>query len=221
MQRTKWVRQLTFASMIVCSLIALVIGLMYFNNPHWQNVRFGFASLTVFIYWVSHKVWSQPELFTVIRGYSSDENDRPPVPVLTIHLPAKKYSNSGLNEEELKQIIMNLQVKMNTTKLYLDPQLTIDDLAGSLGCSRHHLSQAINEQLDQSFYDCVNYYRVEEAKLLLAEPDKASYKIASIAYDAGFNSISTFNDVFKKIAGLTPSQFRKQTEENKLKQQRV
>jgi len=56
----------------------------------------------------------------------------------------------------------------------------------------------------------VNHYRVEEAKQLLLEPAKEDHKIASIAYDAGFNSLSTFNDVFKKITGTTPSQFRKE-----------
>ena len=76
-------------------------------------------------------------------------------------------------------------------------------------------------QLNKSFYDCINQYRVEEAKLLLIDPSKSAHKIASIAFDAGFNSISTFNDVFKKITGQTPSQYRKQAEETKLKRQWV
>jgi AraC-like DNA-binding protein len=219
--RMKWVRQLTIISMIVCSVIAVIICLMYFNNPHWRNVRFGFVLLTVFIYWISYKAWSQPELFTVIRGYSGEEGGRSPVPMLTVHLPVKKYSNSGLSEEEMQRIITALENKMQADKPYLDAQLTIDELAASLNCSRHHLSQAMNEKLDKSFYDCINHYRVEEAKLLLTEPAKAEHKIASIAYDSGFNSISTFNDVFKKMTGVTPSQYRKQSEEKKLRKQRV
>lgn len=183
-------------------------------------MRFGFSALTVFIYWLSYKAWNQPELFAVIRGYSHETVERSIAPKLTVHLPLKKYSNSGLSENDIERIIAGLGKKMKMDKPYLDAELTIDSLAESIECTRHHLSQVINEQLGKSFYDYINQYRVEEAKQLLADPSRGNHKIASIAYDAGFNSISTFNDVFKKLAGSTPSQFRKQREE-KLQQQRV
>jgi AraC-like DNA-binding protein len=219
--RMKWIRQFTLISMVVCSVVAIVICLMYFKNPYWYNVRFGFIGLTFFIYWISYKVWSQPELFSVIRGYSGNEAQPVQPPVLTVHLPVKKYSNSGLGSQEMNRIIAALETRMKADKPYLDPQLTIDELAGSINSSRHHLSQAMNEQLDQTFYDYINQYRVAEAKTLLADPARASHKIAAIAFDAGFNSISTFNDVFKKIAGQTPTQYRKKADENRLKRQRV
>ena len=221
MLRLKWVRQFTMISMVVCSIVAIVICLMYFNNPAWHNVRFGFIGLTIFIYWISYKVLSQPELFSVIRGFSGNEGQSAQPPMLTVHLPAKKYVNSGLGTEALKGIIVALERKMKADKPYLDPQLTIEELAGAINCSRHHLSQAMNEQLDKTFYDYINQYRVTEAKTLLADPSRASHKIAAIAFDAGFNSISTFNDVFKKIAGQTPTQYRKKVEDDRLKRQRV
>ena len=102
---------------------------------------------------------------------------------------------------------------MRETKPFLNAGLNIDELAGMVGSNRHHLSQVLNERLQNSFYDYINHLRVEEAKILLTEPARASHKIASIAYDAGFNSLSTFNDVFRKSTGTTPSQFRKQAEE--------
>jgi AraC-like DNA-binding protein len=218
--RISWLRQFIIASSIVCCVIAVVICLMYYNFPRGQNIRFGFAALTVFIYWISYKVWSQPELFAVIRGYSIEVADRTIAPKLVVHFPAKKYSNSGLAEEDMRRIITALDNKMQNDKPYLDAELTIDSLAESIACTRHHLSQAINEQLNKSFYDYINHYRVEEAKHLLIDPSKDNHKIASIAYDAGFNSISTFNDVFKKVTGNTPSQYRKHREK-KLEKQRV
>jgi AraC-like DNA-binding protein len=102
---------------------------------------------------------------------------------------------------------------MQQQKPYLNEGLNIEQLATMVDSNRHHLSQVLNEKLKKSFYDYINHYRVEEAKTLLADPAKASYKIASIAYDAGFNSLSTFNDVFRKSTGVTPSQFKKQVEE--------
>ena len=218
---TRWLKQFTVMSMVVCSIVAIVICLMYFNNPHWYNVRFGFLTLTFFIYWISYMALSRPELFAVIRGNSFNGNKPVPAPWLTVHLPVKKYINSGLDATEMDRIVAELESNMKQSKPYLDPQMTIDQLAQTLGCSRHHLSQAINDQLNQSFYDYINQHRVAEAKILLTDPTKSSLKIAAIAYDSGFNSISTFNDVFKKIAGLTPSQFRKQAEDQRMNRQRV
>jgi AraC-like DNA-binding protein len=201
-------------------VVAVAICLMYYNHPHWSNVRFGFVALSVFIYWISYKAWSQPELFAVIHG-AGEQNAAIHMPVLSVHLPAKKYSNSGLCEETMQRIISAFKNKMQEDKLFLEPELTIDALAVTIACSRHHLSQALNEKLGKSFYDCINYYRVEEAKLLLADDAKAAYKITSIAYDAGFNSISTFNDVFKKNTGITPSQYRKNVCLKNMSRQRV
>ena len=218
--RVNWLKQFVVSSFVVCSAIAVIICFMYYNFPRVQNIRFGFTALTIFIYWISYKAWSHPELFSVIRGYSNESPDRSIAPKLTVHLSAKKYSNSGLGENDMQRIVTALENKMQVDKSYLDTELTIDALAGSIACTKHHLSQAINERLNKSFYDFINQYRVEEAKHLLNDPAKDNHKIASIAYDAGFNSISTFNDVFKKITGNTPSQYRKQREE-KLRRQRV
>ena len=218
--RITWLRQFVAASLIVCTAITIALCVMYVYFPRGQNFRFAFAALTVFIYWMSYKAWSQPDIFSVVYG-RTDETVEKIIPQLTIHRAPKKYSNSGLQEQEMETIVTSLQRKFETDKSYLNAQITIDDLAASLGCSRHHLSQAINEKLGQSFYDCINQYRVAEAKYLLTDPAREMHKIASIAYDAGFNSLSTFNDVFKKSTGLTPSQFRKQPGIKDLQKQRV
>jgi AraC-like DNA-binding protein len=88
--------------------------------------------------------------------------------------------------------------------------LNIDKLSKLISSNRHHLSQVLNQKLGLSFYDYINTYRVNEAKILLTDAARADHKIAAIAYDAGFNSLSAFNDVFKKMTGQTPSQYRKQ-----------
>ena len=97
-------------------------------------------------------------------------------------------------------------------------EITLTSLANKLDLKPIHLSQVLNEGLQRSFYDFINYYRVEEAKHLLADPKRTEHKIASIAYDAGFNSLSTFNDIFKKNAGITPSQYRKTPIQQSLEQ---
>jgi AraC-like DNA-binding protein len=154
----------------------------------------------------------QPSVFAAIKG--SDENASSPVlPKLIVHRPAGKYVNSGLSQKDIAAIRKTLKQVTEEQKPYLDPGLTINDLAALVKCNRHHLSQVMNESLESSFYDYVNHYRVEEAKQLLMLPGKENYKIASIAYEAGFNSLSTFNEIFRKRTGITPSQYRKELQQ--------
>ena len=70
------------------------------------------------------------------------------------------------------------------------------------------------ESLGANFFDFINGYRVEEAKRLFKDPSKSAYTILAIAEDAGFNSKSAFNAVFKRVAGQTPSEFRQDLQKN-------
>jgi AraC-like DNA-binding protein len=76
--------------------------------------------------------------------------------------------------------------------------------------STHNLSEILNTRLNQNFYDFINRYRVEEVKKRLSENDSGKFSLIAIAFDSGFNSKSSFNTIFKKLTGVTPSQFRNQ-----------
>ena len=141
-----------------------------------------------------------------------------PVPAFFVHKPKKKYANSTLKEDEASRIMAHLQILTQDRKIFIDQTISIERLSVLLNTSRHILSQVINEKMGQSFYDYINSYRIEEAKSLLKEPERQNHKIAFIAYEAGFNSLSTFNDVFKKMTGLTPSQYRESVIEESCKQ---
>jgi AraC-like DNA-binding protein len=210
----KWIRQFILASFIVCVIISAAIYLLYVNYPRGAEYRYGFIALTIFIYWVSYTALTQPSVFAVIKGHAKQDSATIPVlPKLVVHRPAKKYSNSGLSEHDIAAMRSELQKIMIEQKPYLNPELTINDLAALVKCNRHHLSQVLNESLQQSFYDYINHFRVEEAKQLLLDSARRSHKIAAIAYDAGFNSLSTFNEVFKKNTGAAPTQFRKDVQQ--------
>lgn len=208
--RSAWIKKFIGISFIVCILITIVIYLMFSWYPFNQDIRFGFIAFAVFIYWISYSAWSQPQLFVTTQGLKQETKEISIATPMTLYKAAKKYSNSGLSVLEEQRILMNLDELVDRQRLFLEPDLTIDKLAEKIGCSKHHLSQVLNTGLQKSFYDYINYYRVEEAKILLVDEEKANHKIASIAYDSGFNSLSTFNEVFKKITGITPSLYRKQ-----------
>ena len=93
-------------------------------------------------------------------------------------------------------------------KLYKNPDLKIGDLSEVLGLSARNTSTLINTFSNGNFYDFINSYRIEEAKVLL-ENEEEDVTILAILYEAGFNSKSVFNTVFKKMVGVTPSFFRK------------
>ena len=218
--RLKWLNQFLLSSLIICCAISVIIYLMYIKYPQLQNLRFGFVLLTIFVYWISYRAWSQPELFQVIIGGAS-VGMQPFASTFGQKSIVKKYSNSGLDRAYLEKIIACFEIKMQKEKLFLDPDLNIDTLAISIPCSRHHLSQALNEILGKSFNDIINGYRVEETKFLLNDTARRSFKIAYLAFEAGFNSLSTFNEVFKKFTGLTPSQYRLHQQEISLRKQRI
>lgn len=122
---------------------------------------------------------------------------------------APKYEKSTLLPQRSDRYLKKLLELMETEKPYLDGELTLQKLADRLSIPAHHLSQTINEQLDQTFSDFVNVYRVEEVKRRLHDPAKKHNSILAIAEDAGFNTKSSFNSVFKKHTGITPSEYRK------------
>jgi AraC-like DNA-binding protein len=98
---------------------------------------------------------------------------------------------------------------MNKEKPYLMSSLTLKELADKLDMNPRILSQIINDRKKQNFYDFINSYRIEDAKLLLANPAKRKMTILEILYGVGFNSKSVFNTTFKKYTGLTPSEYKK------------
>ncbi|MBC7931256.1 MAG: AraC family transcriptional regulator [Rubrivivax sp.] len=121
---------------------------------------------------------------------------------------APKYERSTLTPERAERYTKKLLQVMETERPYTDGALNLQKLAARLSIPVQHLSQIVNERLNQSFTDFVNAYRVEEAKRKLLDPSLSHYSVLAIAEDVGFNSKSSFNAVFKKHAGMTPTEFR-------------
>ena len=122
-------------------------------------------------------------------------------------LKMPEYRKSGLKPEEAKNLHQQLLTLMATEKPYLEPKLSLAQLADSLGVLPNHLSQIINQYEGKNFYDFVNNYRVNEFIALAKKDTDKNFNLLGLAFEAGFNSKSSFNQVFKKIKGQTPSQF--------------
>jgi AraC-like DNA-binding protein len=213
----RWLRTFILASMVIGISICMLTYFIFISYPEHNWLRFGFLLLCVFIYWVSYSVLQQPSLFLAPghENNSTNNNPIPQLPAFVLHRPQKKYAHSNLDDEDALKITTGLAVLMQDNKIYTDARLTIDVLAEQLDCNRYVLSQVLNERLQQNFYEYINSWRVEAAKAMLLHPDFSHYKIASVGYEAGFNSLSTFNDVFKKRTGLSPSRFKNQESKEK------
>lgn len=119
--------------------------------------------------------------------------------------PGVKYQKSGLTEAQMQEYTVALQAAMERDKLYLNPDLSLTDLATRLNTSNHHLTEVLNIHLEKNFFQFVNEYRIEEAKRKITKsPNENLFILASAC---GFNSKTTFIKYFKQIEGITPSQY--------------
>jgi len=118
------------------------------------------------------------------------------------------WQSKTLVSEPKIDLIIRLKTVMETEKIYMDPGLTLPKLAQKLSVSLHSLSREINNYYNQNFTEYINSFRIEEACKMLSSDIYDNLTIEGIAYDCGFNSLSSFNSAFKKQMNLTPSQFR-------------
>lgn len=111
--------------------------------------------------------------------------------------------------DQQSPLIERLHHVMDAQRLYAQPGLTLEALASHVQMQPYRLRRLINQTLR---YRNVNQYlnqrRIAEVTRRLQHPDDAQRSIASLARDAGFVSLSSFNKAFVEIHGMTPSRFR-------------
>lgn len=125
----------------------------------------------------------------------------------------EKVSGPGyvqaMDKKEMEAVKTQLIDAVEQSKLFLNPELTIEDLASQLNIPTRQLSQVINATYDQNFYEFVNTYRIGHARKILEENKEAKLTVLEVMYASGFNSKSSFNTQFKRQVGMTPTEYRK------------
>lgn len=97
--------------------------------------------------------------------------------------------------------------KLEVERAYLDDTLTLESFANSIELSKKYVSDLINQQMGYTFREAINYYRVEEAKKLMAEAGDLNRGIVQIGLESGFNNKVSFYRTFKRFTGKSPSDF--------------
>jgi AraC-like DNA-binding protein len=122
----------------------------------------------------------------------------------------RKYDNSTLSQSGAETLVIKLRELMKNEEVFLDNNISLVSLSKTLKITPHHLSQALNEQLGQNFYDFINSARIERAKDMLVSSSFQKLSIIDVAYQVGFNNKTSFNNAFKKYTQVTPTQYRSQ-----------
>ncbi len=152
------------------------------------------AAMTAFVYLIAYMGFVQPSVF---EGHGMDATSE-----------RAKYQNSTLTPAASQSLLKAIERKMTAEQVHLEPDISLEKLAAAVQASKHHVSQAINEQTGLRFFDYINQLRIEEAKLMLKNEDFANMHIIEVAYAVGFANKASFNAAFKKSTGMTPTAFR-------------
>lgn len=194
-----WLKIVSISFYLAYFVLFILGGLNMIGNyipfdPYF--VIFGFIALFSFVY--SFYGIKQP----VIYGEdlkSEDEEDKN---------ESEKYVKSGLKEDQAKEYLQRLITFVEEKKPYLDRNLSIHQLSLMTGIPRHFITQVLNEYHKKNFFLFINEYRVKEVIKRFTDQRFNFYTILAIAFDAGFNSKTTFNAIFKNLTGITPSEYR-------------
>jgi AraC-like DNA-binding protein len=114
-----------------------------------------------------------------------------------------------LSDQQMQNLIERLEVLIYDKEVFKDADLSIEKLAKKLNSNRTYVSEAIKTRYHIGFSIWLNEIRINAARKLLANPKNDFLSIEGIAKEVGYGSISTFNTAFRKLSGLTPSQFKK------------
>lgn len=210
----KWLRNYLIVKFIL-TLIGIVNAIYVNLSPeHGDNyyalMWWGYLMDTILIYYLSISGYTQ----TRVRSIKFVENpvDNVEKKLFTVDnsiaLDDLKLKNQ-LSDDELNAWKSKILSIFETKKPYLNPDLTLSELADNLKTNSSILSQVINTGFSKNFNDFVNEYRVNDFKSKINSTEYQHLTLLAIAFECGFNSKSTFNRAVKKVTNLMPSELMK------------
>ena len=200
----KWLKKLTTLSFVYIAGWNMEYWLFYFGitdrNPLWFFINI--CMLTIIIFTMTFYIVNKPETLKETREMMDELDAEEEIS------EKEKYAKQSIDDIMKKDYLKRIREFMDSSRPHLNENVTIKEIAADMNIPSHHLSIVINDMLNMNFYTFINEYRIKEAIKILEDPSNAEASILSIAYSSGFNSKSTFNTVFKKNTGKTPSEYR-------------
>ena len=191
-----WLKLLLFG--VLAMIVINLVDRIYANEFMVEYAPLGYL---VCILFVAYFFIGQKEI------YPYQESELKSISEIINQKPKDVSIKQRFSENTLMQLKVRLIDLMENERVFLDNELGLPELAQEMNISSHDLSYLLNEGFGVNFFQFINSYRVEEAKQLMLSEKYRHLNILGIAYNAGFNSKTTFNTAFKKETGLSPSQF--------------
>jgi len=193
----KWFRLLVLMIALTL-LVEIAAQLLYFTQEIPDIFYLVNNVLRALLVW-SFAVWGlrqQPEL--MIELSKTKARNEP---------SAGKYKNSAMSKVKLTEVAAKIRLVLESQKLYRDPNMSLRLLAEEVQVLPNYVSQALNTEIDETFFDYINQLRVQDAMQRLVSSDET---VTRIAAEVGFNSRSSFYTAFRKTAGKTPAAYREE-----------
>jgi YesN/AraC family two-component response regulator len=189
-QTLKTIRNSIYHFVII--IIIFIVVKMVFKNDVGDYFIYLYISFMVFI--TVAQIMDKSDYYNEISAF--------------LEVPSLKYKKSSLDEAEKNVILNHIVAQMENEKYFTKSTASLSGLAKSINETPHHVSQVINEKLNQSFFEMLATHRVHEAKTIFKTSLGKKLTIEEVAERVGYNSKSAFNTAFKKITSQTPSTFR-------------
>ena len=205
------ITQIIYLACITLGFVALSIYLIGFimdedltllSSQIVDLIWFVFATSPFFLgYYAIH----QPEIFKISQKHNTMGTESE----IDLNTPIQRENNyvqenKDVIKDELSEKILEIMVQ---SKPYLNPKLTLNELAHQLNVSPHVMSKTLNDSFQKNFFDFINTYRTEAFKEKLDDPKFQNYTFLAVAFEAGFNSKTAFNRSFKRVTGQSPSEY--------------
>ncbi|MBN2402889.1 MAG: helix-turn-helix transcriptional regulator [Spirochaetes bacterium] len=199
-----WLKKLTTLSLLIFLLWNTEFWMSFMRiikrNPVWMLINI--SLVTVIIFATAYYLINKPDTSRETREMLDELEEE------NIKTEREKYAKQNIDDIMKNDYLTRIRDYMLRNKPYLNENINIKELASGMNIPSHHLSIVLNDKLNKNFYSFINEYRIKEAINILEDPENYRANILSIAYNCGFNSKSTFNSVFKKFTGRTPSEYK-------------
>ena len=198
-----WLQKTLIFGLLLCIIWFLSINFFrQFMGDGYARFYPLWIGMSVLIYWMAYTAIFQRKIFQE-RLLLRNELD--------ISIP-NNQKISGTDKHKNKELLNEIFTWIQDQKVYLNPELQLEDVAKKFNKSKGYISQLISANHELNFTDYINKLRIDESKKILGDPTYSKYTIVAIGLESGFNSKSSFYTAFKKHTGKTPLQYKRSPE---------
>ncbi|MGY6647588.1 helix-turn-helix domain-containing protein [Wenyingzhuangia sp. IMCC45574] len=191
LENINWVNHMLIGMMIVCSIDCMIGIVSWISNVEYDSYYITMLLAAILINYLGYYGTNQTKMLL-------------PGKVIEIKTKHKKVETNEVDafRQKLERLFVD-------DKIHKNEELSLQTLAKKMDINHKKLSYLLNNELDTNFYKLVNQKRIDDVKEKIASPTYKDQTLIEIAHECGFQSKASFNRIFKKETGLSPTQYKK------------